>query len=115
MRAPAPFALVLLCSCGLTMTTGPAADRPPNERPRCTETYDAPKKDGIGAIVGLLGAVTGGVFFETDHDTAGATFLIGGLVVMAASYASGGIGYFRVKRCKKAIAEFERAQSVNGR
>lgn len=112
MRTAAPIALVLLCSCGLTMTTGPAANRPPNERPRCTETYAAPKKDAIGAVLGLVAVVFGGVALEADNNTIGAPLLIGGLVVMAASYASGGIGYYRVKRCKRAIAEFERTQGT---
>ena len=90
------------------MTTGPAANRPPNERPHCTETYDAPKRDGVAALLGLVAVVFGGVALEADNDTLGAPLLIGGLVVMAASYASGGIGYYRVKRCKKAITDFER-------
>ena len=108
MRIAAAVALVLLCSCGLTMTTGPSANRPPDERPRCTETYAAPKKDAIGAVVGLVAVVFGGVALEADNDTVGAPLLVGGLAVMLASYVSGGIGYYRVKRCRRAIDEFER-------
>ena len=38
--------------------------------------------------------------------------VVGGAVTMAASYASGGIGYYRVKRCRKAIDEYNRQQMM---
>ena len=102
----------LLAGCGLTMTRGPDPNRPPHVRPSCTETMDAPKRDGAGAAVGLLLIVVGGVGLEVDsadHDVA-AAILVGGVVTMAASYLSGGVGYYRVKRCRRAIADFERTQ-----
>lgn len=43
-----------------------------------------------------------------DNDTVGAPLIIGGSVLVVGSYVSGGIGYFRVKKCRAAIAEFER-------
>jgi hypothetical protein len=68
----------------------------------------APKRDSFGALAGLLTAIVGGVFWDAgDNETVGAPLVIGGLVLMAASYASGGIGYYRVKNCRKAIVEFE--------
>jgi hypothetical protein len=108
MRGLVALLVLTLSACGLTMTTGPDPGRNSMERPRCTETYAAPMRDGVGAMVGLVAAVFGGVALEFDNETVGAPLLIGGLGVMLASYVSGGIGYFRVKRCKKAIAEFER-------
>lgn len=75
----------------------------------CTDTMDAPKRDAYGAIAGFLAAVVGGVFWQAgDDEEVGAPLVVGGLVIMAASYASGGVGYYRVKRCKKAIEEYER-------
>lgn len=98
--------VVTVSACGLTMTTGPDPNRHPREAPQCTRTYDAPKRDGIGAVVGLVAVVFGGIALEADNENVGAPLLVGGLVVMLASYVSGGIGYFRVKRCKKAWTEF---------
>lgn len=107
-RVVAVLVATSLTACGLTMTRGPDPDRPRDRRPVCTETMDAPKRDAFGAIGGLLAAIVGGVFWDVgDNATVGAPLVIGGLVVMAASYASGGIGYYRVKRCRRAIAEFE--------
>lgn len=107
-RAIAAVVAAALAGCGLTMTTGPDPNRPPAQRPVCTETMDAPKKDGIGAVLGFVGVLTGLLFLETDNEEVGAPLLIGGLVVMAASYASGGVGYYRVRKCQKAIAEWHR-------
>jgi hypothetical protein len=101
--------LIMLAGCGLTMTRGPGPQTA--QRPVCTETMAAPKRDGVGAVLGLLTVVVGGLLLESndpDNESIGGPVLVGGLVVMAASYASGGIGYYRVKRCRKAIAEFER-------
>jgi hypothetical protein len=103
-----PVALVLLCGCGLTMTRGPDPRRPATERPRCTDTFEAPKRDGILAVVGLVAIVFGAVALEADNESVGAPLLIGGLATMAGAYVSGGIGYYRVKKCKRAIADFDR-------
>lgn len=112
-RVIAGAVAVSLAGCGLTMTTGPDPRRPPDQRPVCTETMDAPMRDGIGAVLGFVAIVVGGLVLESDsaNQDFGASLLIGGAVVMAASYASGGIGYFRVKKCKRAIAEFDRTQA----
>jgi hypothetical protein len=104
----AAVVIVMLCGCGLTMTKGPDARQSPAERPRCTETMEAPKRDGIGAVIGLVAIVFGGVALEADNESVGAPLLIGGLATMVGAYASGGIGYYRVKKCKKAIADFDR-------
>jgi hypothetical protein len=104
-------AIIVLCTtaCGLTMTTGPDPRQPPNERPRCTETFKAPKRDGIGAVIGFVAVIFGAVALDAGGDqNLGAALLVGGLVVIAASYASGAVGYVRVKKCKKAISEYDR-------
>jgi len=108
MRRVMAIALAIsVTGCGLTMTKGPGTPVP-GQRPVCTESMEAPSRDGIGAVLGFLTMVTGMVFIKIgDNETVGVPILIGGAVVMAASYASGGIGYFRVKRCRKAIAEFD--------
>ena len=99
----------MLAGCGLTMTRGPGPVT--DQRPVCTESMAAPKRDGIGAVLGLVAVVVGGLLLESDNadnETIGGGVLVGGLVVMAGSYVSGGVGYFRVKRCQKAIAELDR-------
>src|SRR5688572_19730427 len=106
MTKVVPLVLALAvgaAACGLTQTRGPDPRQPADQRPSCTETMDAPKKDGIGAVLGLVSILAGGLILESDGDEAiGATLLVGGIVVMAGSYASGGIGYFRVKKCQRA-------------
>ncbi len=107
MRA---VALVVLCGCGLTMTRGPDPGAPPDQRPQCTESMTAPKRDAIGAVLGLVAVVFGGVALEADNETVGAPLLVGGLVTMVASYASGGIGYYRIKKCRKAVETWEQSR-----
>jgi hypothetical protein len=104
-------AIVALCSsaCGLTMTRGPDPHQPPTERPKCTESFKAPKQDALGAVVGLVAVLFGAIALDSGGDeNLGAGLLVGGLVVVAASYASGGVGYYRVKKCKKAITDYDR-------
>jgi hypothetical protein len=111
IRLAASVLAVTLAGCGLTMTTGPDPRRPADQRPGCTETMDAPKRDAYGAIAGLLAMLVGGLLLEADeNEDLGAGLVIGGAVVTAASYASGGIGYYRVKKCRRAIADFERSR-----
>lgn len=104
MRA---VALVVLCGCGLTMTRGPDPHAPPDQRPQCTESMAAPKRDGVGAFLGLVTVVVGGLLLEADNETVGAPLLVGGLVTMVGAYASGGIGYYRIKKCRKAVEAWE--------
>ncbi|MGE3546594.1 MAG: hypothetical protein AB7L28_21890 [Kofleriaceae bacterium] len=47
-----------------------------------------------------------------DNSDVGLPLMIGGGVVMAGSYISGGIGYFRVKRCRKAVADYNQRMLV---
>jgi hypothetical protein len=109
-RLVAAAVALSLTACGLTMTTGPDPRRPPEQRPVCTESMDAPKRDAYGAIAGLLAMLVGGLLLEADeNEDLGAGLIIGGAVVTAGSYASGGIGYFRVKKCQRAVAAFDRA------
>lgn len=108
MRHIIAVILAVTTGCGLTMTRGPDASRRPDQRPQCTESMAAPKRDGYGAVLGFVSILVGVLFVKTDHDDAGAALIVGGAVVMAGSYASGGIGYYRVKRCRAAIRDFER-------
>jgi hypothetical protein len=51
----------------------------------------------------------GPLFLEGgDNEDVGVPLIVGGAVVAGASYASGGVGYYRVKRCRRAIADFDR-------
>lgn len=60
-------------------------------------------------MVGLVSVAFSLVALEAaDNETVGVPLLVGGLVTMAAAYASGGIGYFRVKRCRRAVDDFNR-------
>lgn len=101
--------VLLVCAgCGLTMTRGPDPRTPPDQRPVCTEAMTAPRRDAIGAVVGLVAIVFGAVALEAENETVGAPLLVGGLGAMVASYASGGIGYYRVKKCRAAIEVYDR-------
>jgi len=114
MQRAVALALVLVLTvagCGLTQTRGPDPRQPADQRPSCTETMDAPKRDSIGAVLGFVTLLVGLLFLEADdNDDVGTPLVIGGAVVMAGSYASGGVGYFRVKKCQRAIADFNRRQ-----
>jgi hypothetical protein len=109
-RVVAAVLVVSVAGCGLTMTTGPDPRRPPDQRPVCTETMDAPTRDGYAAGIGFLTLLVGLLVYKADeqNEDAGAVLMAGGAVTMAVSYASGGVGYYRVKRCQKAVADFER-------
>jgi len=108
-RVIAALLAVSLAGCGLTMTRGPDPHRPPDRRPSCTESMDAPSRDALGAIAGLLAMVVGGLLLEGDRDEIGAPVLIGGAVLTVGAYASGGIGYYRVKKCQRAVSGFDRS------
>src|SRR5690348_2824390 len=105
MRRLAAGLVAMQMGCGLTMTTGPDPATPVGRRPECTESMSAPKRDAIGAVVGFVALIAGVAFLKTEtaNEDLGAVFVVGGVVTMAASYASGGIGYYRVKRCREAI------------
>jgi hypothetical protein len=99
-----------LAGCGLTMTRGPGPT-PPGQRPVCTESMDAPARDAIPAVLGFVTILVGALFLEADDNTAvGVPLLAGGAGVMIGSYISGGVGYFRVKRCRRAVSDWERSR-----
>src|SRR5262249_34091612 len=94
-------------------TRGPDPRQPPDQRPVCTESMAAPTRDSIGAVTGFVSLLVGLLFLKADdNETVGAPLIIGGVVVMAGSYASGGVGYVRVKRCQRAIADWERRRQA---
>jgi hypothetical protein len=96
-----------LVGCGLTMTRGPG-DVASGQRPDCTETMDAPKRDAIGAVIGLVTILVGVLSIKrADNEFIGVPLVVIGGVVTAGFYASGGIGYYRVRSCRKAIAQYE--------
>jgi hypothetical protein len=109
MRVIAIVVALCVTGCGLTMTKGPDPRQPADQRPVCTETYAAPKKDGVVAVVGLVAIVFGAVAISAaDNATVGAPLLIGGGALMIGSYISGYVGYTRVKKCLNAIDAFDR-------
>jgi hypothetical protein len=111
-RTVAALLATTVAGCGLTMTRGADPHQPRDQRPTCTESMQAPMNDAYGAILGLGTMVVGALFVDAgDNADVGVPLIVGGAVVTAASYASGGIGYFRVKRCRKAISEFEQRTS----
>ena len=102
---------ISIAGCGLLQTRGPDAHQPAGQRPSCTETFDAPKRDAYGAIAGFLSVLVGLLFLKADdNERVGAPLIVGGAVVVVGSYASGAVGYYRVKRCRKKIEEFGRPQ-----
>jgi hypothetical protein len=108
-RAIAGLAALSLVGCGLTMTTGPDSRRPPDQRPICTESMDAPKRDSVPAVLGFVTFLVGlAIYKVSDNDTLGAGLMVGGGVTTVASYVSGGVGYYRVKACQRAIDDFHR-------
>ena len=113
MRVIAIVVALCVAGCGLTMTKGPDPRQPADQRPVCTETYDAPKKDAIGAVVGLVAIVFGAVAISVgDNETVGAPLLIGGGALMIGSYISGYVGYTRVKKCNAAIDAYEHRAGI---
>jgi hypothetical protein len=101
---------VAMAGCGLTMTTGPGRVVP-GQRPVCTESMRAPTLDAAPAGIGLLTVLVGALFLEADdNDSVGAPLIIGGGALTVVSYISGGIGYYRVKHCREAIARFDRSR-----
>lgn len=101
--------LLAVAGCGLTQTRGPDPRRSADQRPDCTESFDAPKRDSLGAVAGFITLVVGLLYYDVgDNANVGAPLIIGGSVLMAGSYVSGGVGYYRVKACRKAITDFER-------
>ncbi len=68
----------------------------------------APRRDAFGALAGFLTILVGVLAVKAaDNEEVGVPLIAGGGVVTVASYVSGGIGYFRVKKCRRAIAAFE--------
>jgi hypothetical protein len=107
-RMMAAFLAISVASCGLTMTRGPDPQQPPDQRPTCTETFDHSKRDGYGAVVGLVFVLFGVIALKAaDNESVGVPLIVGGATVTVGAYISGGVGYFRVKRCQKAIEDFE--------
>lgn len=101
--------VVATSGCGLTMTTGPDPHRAVDQRPVCTESMDAPKRDAVPAALGFATVLVGLLFVKAsdDQQELGAALMVGGGVTMVASYISGGVGYSRVKRCRRAIDDWE--------
>jgi hypothetical protein len=63
----------------------------------------------MGAVTGFVTFLVGLLFYKVDDDHGlGAPLMIGGGVLVVGSYVSGGVGYYRVKACRQAIADFER-------
>lgn len=109
MRAVACVLAICVAGCGLTMTKGPDPSRPPDQPPDCTTSMAAPTRDAAPAGIGFLAILTGLLFVKADdNDTVGVPLMVGGGVLMVAAYASGGIGYFRVKRCREAMQDYQR-------
>ena len=66
-------------------------------------------RDGYGAVVGLVFVLFGVIALKAaDNESVGVPLIVGGATVTVGAYVSGGVGYYRVKRCKKAIEEFEK-------
>lgn len=98
-----------LGGCGLLQTRGPDPRRPAGQRPDCTESLAAPIRDAVGAGLGFGTFLTGLLFVKVDdNNEVGVPLMIGGGVLVAGFYASALIGGYRVKKCRKAVAEFER-------
>jgi hypothetical protein len=113
MRVIAIVVALCVAGCGLTMTKGPDPRQPIDQRPVCTETYAAPKKDGVVAVVGLVAIVFGAVAISAaDNTTVGAPLLIGGGALMIGSYISGYVGYSRVKKCLRAVDAYEQRAGI---
>jgi hypothetical protein len=108
MRSLAVIVAICVGGCGIALTQKPDPHQPASERPRCTESYRAPKQDAIGAAVGLVLILWGATSLDTAGNEALATpLLIGGVGLFAASVMSGAVGRSRVKKCRAAIAEHD--------
>ena len=76
-RVIAMVLAISMASCGLTQTRGPDPMQPPDQRPTCTETMAAPKRDAIGAVIGAVAILFGVVAIKAgDNETVGAPLII---------------------------------------
>ncbi len=103
--------VVLSLGCGLTQVKGPAANRPANVRPDCTTTDRPLKIDAAVGVTGLFLALFGGILYQTEPSNPEVleVMIIGGLATTAVMLVSSGIGYSKVKRCRTAVEDFDRA------
>jgi len=106
--------VVLSLGCGLTQVKGPASNRPPNVRPDCTTTDRPLKIDGAFGATGVLFVLLGIGLSQSDSSDSAvpAAMIIGGLGLTVAMLASSGVGYSKVKKCRKAVEEFDRANAA---
>lgn len=103
--------VVLGLGCGLTQVKGPASNRPAHVRPECTSSDKLIRVDaGLGAV-GILTTLLGIALSQADtaDPTVPAVMVIGGLTLTVAMLASSGVGFSKVKKCRKAIEDFDRA------
>lgn len=111
-RLVAAVLALSVTACGLTMTTGPDPNRPRGQRPVCTESLEVPRQDALPATLGLLTFLGGLLIFglarDEDDEALGLGLTAGGVIVTAASLASAAIGNRRVKRCQRAVLDWQR-------
>jgi hypothetical protein len=106
--------MIAVMGCGFTQVKGPDDRLPAHVRPECT-TSDAPLK--IDAAVGASGvflALIGAALYKAEPSNTEVldAMIIGGVVVAVAMLASSGIGYSRVKRCRRAVDAYDRQVGV---
>lgn len=110
-RAIAGVLAVSVVGCGLTMTTAPDPRRPPGQRPVCTETMDVPRRDAYPATLGILtflgGLLVFGLARDDQDEGLGLGLAAGGVIVTTASLVSAAIGKRRVKRCQRAMTDWQ--------
>jgi hypothetical protein len=101
--------LVLSLGCGLTQVTGPAPNRAPTVRPDCTTSEKPIQIDAAVGAVGFLFTLIGFGLTQSDTESDVPVFmLVGGLTVTIAMLVSSGVGYSKIKKCKAAVADYDR-------
>jgi hypothetical protein len=103
--------VIVSLGCGLTQVKGPVANSPPNVRPECTTSDRSLKIDASFGATGVFVALMGGLLYKvesSDKDVLDVV-IIGGLSLTVAMLVSSGIGYSKVKKCRKAVEDFDRA------
>lgn len=102
-----------ISGCAVATIQGPQSE-PWAARPTCTTSYRNAQLDvGIGGGAGVAMIVAGGMQSSIDGGADGTVLILGGLASIVVFYTSATIGYFRTKRCSRALATYD-AQHAPG-
>ena len=105
-------AALSLTACAIVTVRGPDPAHPVERKPTCTTSIRASQIDYAIGIAGMLGLIiVGGIQKDVQDNEDGAVLIVSGVAVGAAFATSATVGYFRARRCQRAVDSWERAQT----